>query len=140
MEKSVGLVTWRHTPQGRVFLLLHYPGGHWDFPKGHVDKGESEQQTALRELLEETQISDARILESFRTSMSYFFHRNGRTVRKEVAYYMAQTQTQSVVLSFEHQGWAWLPAGEALERLTYENSRRVLREAIEHLEQVRNDD
>jgi len=137
MEKSVGLVVYRDTPQQRLFLLLHYPGGHWDFPKGHTMKGESEHQTALRELREETQISDAQVVGGYRGEMTYFFHRNSRTVRKKVIYYVARTETADVILSPEHRGWVWLPANQALDQLTYENSRRVLREALDFLEQRR---
>ncbi|MFZ5500518.1 MAG: NUDIX domain-containing protein, partial [Candidatus Micrarchaeota archaeon] len=52
-EKSCGIVLFSEDG-GRLYLLLHYTAGHWDFPKGHVEADESEAETALRELLEET--------------------------------------------------------------------------------------
>ena len=56
-EKSCGVVLFREDPR-REYLILHYPGGHLDFAKGHVEKGEerAEKRTALRELEEETGI------------------------------------------------------------------------------------
>ncbi|HUS59469.1 MAG TPA: bis(5'-nucleosyl)-tetraphosphatase [Planctomycetota bacterium] len=129
MEKSVGLVIFRESTKGRLYLLLHYRGGHWDFPKGHVENGESEHQTALRELREETGITDAEIIDGFREKVQYSFRRNGRSVRKEVVYYMARTGSPDVCLSAEHQACTWLPAKETLRRITFENSRRVLKAA-----------
>lgn len=134
MEKSVGLILYRETPEGRLFLLLHYLGGHWDFAKGHVKKGESEKQTAARELCEETGITHCSIHDGFRGRIRYSFKRRKKTVAKEVVYYIARTDTGSVKLSDEHQGGEWLNAGAARERLTFENSRRVLRDALAAIE------
>lgn len=140
MEKSVGLVLFRDTPNGRLVLLLHYRSGHWDFPKGHVEKGESEMQTALRELQEETGITQAEVLEGFRERVEYSFRRGRRSIRKEVIYYIACTAEESVKLSHEHQASQWLPPEAALERLTYENSRGVLKSALAHLSDMNRKD
>ena len=54
-EKSCGAVVFRNKNDNiQVLLIRHLNGGHWAFPKGHVEKGETEEQTALREILEET--------------------------------------------------------------------------------------
>ena len=53
-EKSCGALVFRRASQGLEVLLLKHRAGHWDFPKGHVEAGESEQETALREVLEES--------------------------------------------------------------------------------------
>ena len=129
MEKSVGLVVFRETGGERLYLLLHYRGGHWDFPKGHVEEGESEHETALRELHEETAIAEAEILSGFRERVKYSFRRNNRSVKKEVIYYVARTECAEVCLSDEHQACIWLPLREAGRRITFENSRRVLKAA-----------
>ena len=58
MEKSCGAIVARQTDTGREILLIrHVNGGHWAFPKGHVEENETEEQTALREILEETGLS-----------------------------------------------------------------------------------
>jgi len=134
MEKSVGLLVYRDASGGRVYLLLHYPAGHWDFPKGHVEEGENEQQTALRELHEETAITGVEIVDGFRNHVRYSFRRGDRMVPKEVVYFIARTAAAAVKLSSEHKGYIWLPARAAMERLTFANSRNVLKAAEEMLE------
>jgi bis(5'-nucleosidyl)-tetraphosphatase len=134
-EKSCGVIVFRMNGETKEFLLLHYPGGHWDFPKGHVEKIDaSEQATALRELDEETGIKTVTFLEGYREPMYYEFNRGPRErVKKVVVYFLAETAEVEVNISFEHKNFEWLPYGAALERLTYENARDLLRKADHHL-------
>lgn len=134
-EKSCGVLLFREEPTEKQFLLLHYPGGHWDFPKGHVEtKDTSERATALRELKEETGIAQVTFVESYKESMYYEFNRGLKErVKKTVVYFLAETREREVSISFEHKNFEWLPYGEALERLTYENARELLRKAAQHL-------
>jgi len=139
MEKSVGLVVFRKTRHKRLFLLLKYPAGHWDFVKGHVERGEAEEQTALRELQEETGITQAGIIDGFRERINYGYTRNRRFVRKQVIFRLARTRQSRVALSYEHVDYAWLDYEKARERLTFANSRNILDKAesvIRELEQV----
>ena len=122
-EKSAGIVV---VNDGK-FLLLLYDAGHWDFPKGHIEKDESSEQAALRELKEETGISDAEILPGFAESIHYFFKKEGRLVSKDVVFFAARTKTSDVKLSFEHKDFIWLPFNGALAKLTYKNAKEVLR-------------
>ncbi len=133
MEFSSGAVVFR---KGRkvLYLLLLYGKGHWDFPKGHIEKGESQQETAVRETLEETGIADLKFVDSFKEKIGYFFRQDKKLIHKEVTYFLAETKTSKVVLSFEHKGYEWLPIEEALERVTYRSSREVLKKADEFLE------
>lgn len=64
-EHSCGIVVFRNENGIRCYLLLHYPSGHWDFPKGHVEEREKRHETALRELEEETGISNLQFVENF---------------------------------------------------------------------------
>ncbi|MGI0011383.1 MAG: NUDIX domain-containing protein, partial [Nitrosopumilaceae archaeon] len=57
-ERSAGAVLFSETDSGKIFLLLNYPSGHWDFVKGNIEKGETLQQTVIREIREETGITD----------------------------------------------------------------------------------
>jgi bis(5'-nucleosidyl)-tetraphosphatase len=127
-EKSCGIVLFREDGQ-RLYLLLHYEEGHWDFPKGHVEEGESEHETAARETVEETGIADLDFITGFRERTEYSYKREGRLMRKEVFYFLARTGGEVVELSDEHTGFEWLPYEEALGRITYENSREILRKA-----------
>ena len=127
-EKSCGIILIN---EGKL-LILHYPSGYWDFPKGHVITGESEIQTARRELKEETQISDIELIEPFRETSQYQYRRNGTNYHKTVVYFLAISQTHNVMLSSEHQGYQWVAWEKAVDQLTFENSKRILRES-EHI-------
>ena len=111
------------------FLLLLYGAGHWDFPKGHIEKDESAEQAALRELKEETGIVDAELLPGFSAGIRYFFKKEGQVVAKEVVFFVAKTRTSKVVLSNEHEDFIWLPFNDALAKLTYDNAKDVLKKA-----------
>ncbi|MGD0423985.1 MAG: NUDIX domain-containing protein [Candidatus Bathyarchaeia archaeon] len=131
-EKSCGAVIFRRDG-AKKYLLLHYEGGHWDFVKGHVEKGENERETTLRETEEETGITDLKFIEGYRESISYFYRRAGRTVRKEVVFYLLETNTEQVRLSREHVGFDWLTYDRAMERLTYKNAKDTLQKAQDFL-------
>ncbi|MBI4182333.1 MAG: NUDIX domain-containing protein [Candidatus Aenigmarchaeota archaeon] len=131
IEKSAGVLLYRMPLQ---FLLLHYPAGHWDFPKGKLEKGETEQQAALREVREETGITRVRLLPGFRESVQYYFRQDGKTIRKTVVYFLGETDQHEVQISFEHQGFLWLAPPEALRQVTFHNARSLLQKALIHLQ------
>ena len=131
-EKSCGAVIFKRDDTDR-YLLLHYEGGHWDFVKGHVERNESERQTTLRETKEETGITDLHFIEGFREPISYFYRRAGKTVKKEVIFYLMETRTKEVHLSREHVGFDWLTYERAMARLTYKNARDTLQKAHQFL-------
>ncbi|MEM4662424.1 MAG: bis(5'-nucleosyl)-tetraphosphatase [Candidatus Diapherotrites archaeon] len=135
-EKSAGAVVF-YGFDPRLYLLLHYSKGHWDFPKGHVEKNESDLEAMLRELKEETGISDVVVIPGFRETISYFFSENGRKVSKTVTLFLVKSKTQNVVLSSEHVGYAWLPYEEALKKITFKNAAEVLKKANDFLKQKR---
>jgi len=128
-RKSVGLVVFKRAGKKREYLLLHYASGHWDFPKGGVEVGETEEETALRELREETGISRVKIIPGFSESIHYFFREGGKLVSKNIVFLLAESFSREVKLSFEHVGFEWLSFQQALERLTFENSKQVLEKA-----------
>ena len=127
-ERSAGAVVFREIEGGRMYLLLQN-SGRWDFPKGGVEKGESELQTVKREVEEETGIRDIGIVPGFRKVIEYFYRRGGKNIHKQVVYVLAQTDEEAVKISFEHQAWGWFPYEEALERASYDNSKLTLAEA-----------
>jgi bis(5'-nucleosidyl)-tetraphosphatase len=132
-ERSAGVVIFRRDGGAdnspRQYLLLDY-GKHWEFPKGHVEAGEDVTDTALRELEEETGITDAALIPGFSHEIEYFFRdRRKRLVHKTVCFLLAQTKSADIRLSDEHVGFEFLPYGAALKRLTYANAKSILREA-----------
>jgi len=131
-EKSCGAVVFRKNGEVQ-FLLLHYEAGHWDYVKGQVEPHESERDTVMRELKEETGITNARFIDGFREEISYFYRRDGKTVHKEVIFFLVETKDSTVKLSYEHVGYEWLNHEKAMARLTFSNAKNVLEKANEHL-------
>lgn len=143
-EKSAGAVLYRKHNGKPEYLLLHYPskkGGHWDFPKGHVEKDEAELDTVRREVEEETGFKDIRIDEGFKTYIKYFFRAyddSKKTVMKIVDFYTAEVlDDKEPKISDEHIDFAWLSYEEAHERITYKKSKEILEKANKFL--VKND-
>ncbi len=115
------------------YLILNYSYGHWDFPKGNIESGETEIETIKREVMEETGIEDITLIEGFRQQISYKYRKKSKLVNKSVIYYLAETKSNNVVLSFEHVNYAWLKFNDALEKLSFDNSKKVLKNAKEFL-------
>lgn len=127
-EKSCGAVVF-HKNGDVEYLLLRYAAGHWDFVKGNVEPNESEKDTVLRELQEETGIVAKDTIEGFRERIEYYYRRQGETIHKEVVFYLIEAKTDEVKLSFEHIDFAWLTYQAIMEKLTFKNAKDVLQKA-----------
>jgi len=134
-EKSCGAVIFKANGKRR-YLMLHYEGGHWDFVKGHMERDESEQDTVRRETEDETGLTDLKFFDGFRERIGYYYKRAGKTVYKEVVFYLLEAKTDSVRLSREHVGFDWMSFDGAYARLTYKNAKETLRKAHEYLEKL----
>lgn len=128
-ETSAGIVLFRKEKSKKLFLLLHYPSGHWDFVKGKMEKGESTHQTAIRETEEETGITDITFLENFEEWIEYNFQYQGELVNKKVVFFLAETKTEDVKISHEHQNYAWMDYITSMEKTTFDNAKTVLTKA-----------
>lgn len=133
-ERSAGAVVFRQAPGDRRLYLLLLNAGRWDFPKGNMEKGESDLQTVLREVSEETGLKDVEIVPGFRRVVEYFYRRDGKNVHKAVVYLLARTSEESVKISFEHQGFGWFQYEQAKQRASYDNSRMTLEDADRFLD------
>jgi 8-oxo-dGTP pyrophosphatase MutT (NUDIX family) len=134
-EHSAGFILFRNSDAGPLYLLLDY-GKHWDYPKGHLEAGESPWQAAVRELREETGIRQVDRVTAFQQDMHYnFFSPKKGRIAKTVTYFLGQTRTEDVVVSHEHKGYLWLPYDQALEKLTYKNAKDLLTAAHKALQQ-----
>ncbi len=129
MEKSAGAIIFRKEEGKTYYLLLHYESGHWGFPKGHIEKGEKPIDTAKREVKEETGLEDIKIIDGFKERIKYFFKDKGQNVMKIVTFFLAETETKKIKISFEHSGYQWLPYQKALEKLTFQNAKEILKKA-----------
>ena len=143
IEKSAGAIIFRKEDGREYYLLLHYPGGashrttkdYWDLPKGHIEKAETLEDTARREVKEETGLSDINIISGFKETIKYFFRWEGTNVIKFVTFYLAKTEAKDVKISSEHIGFEWLAFKEAIKRLKFKNARQILKKADEFLNQ-----
>jgi len=140
VERSAGAVIFRKEGDKIYYLLLHYPSSakaprdYWDFPKGHIEKGEKIEDTARREIGEETGLKDIEFVEEFKEWIKYFFKFKGKTIFKIVTFYLAGTKTKNIKVSGEHLGYKWLPYEETLEQLTFRNAKEILKKANDFLE------
>lgn len=144
VERSAGAVIFRKEGDKTFYLLLHYPSSakapkeYWDFPKGHIEKGEKIEETIKREVREETGLDDIRLVEDFKEWIKYFFKFKGKNVFKIVTFLLAETKTKEVKVSFEHLGYEWLSYEKALEKLTFKNAKEILKKANQYLVESKN--
>lgn len=135
-QSSAGVVVYRIIEDGnRVYLLLQYPRGNWDFPKGKLKINETWKKAALRELLEETGL----ILDlnnNFEYSYSYLFNdARGNKIEKTIVFFLARANVDStVILSQEHVDFLWLPYEQTRMQLPFENIKNLLDQVEQFLE------
>lgn len=131
-EKSCGAVVYTVRDGQRLYLVEHTPSGKHVLPKGHVEAGESEAETALREIREETNLEVALDC-SFREIAVYSPKPN---VEKTVVFFLAQpTSWELIPQPGEVESLSWLPFEEAEPLMTYPPVREVLIKAEECLRQ-----
>jgi len=136
VEKSAGAVIFRRKNNKIYYLLLHYPGishrakkDYWDFPKGHIEKGEKIEETVKREVFEETGLKDIKILPGFKETIKYFFKFQEKNILKFVTFLLAETKIEEINISFEHIGYQWLTYEKAIKKLKFKNAKEILKKA-----------
>lgn len=134
-EKSAGAVIYRVSEDGTVmYLLLQAVAGKpWGFPKGKLDRGETEDQAARREIAEESGLTQVTFDPLFRFVVQYTYRIARALVKKEVVYFLASVNTSEIHLSWEHVAYMWAPLEEAIELVHFENARELLLAAHTHL-------
>tara|TARA_B100000767_G_C19770951_1_gene539987 strand:+ start:3337 stop:3825 length:489 start_codon:yes stop_codon:yes gene_type:complete len=136
METSCGIVLVNYG----TILLLQYPQGHWDFPKGHVEESDDDHHaTARRELLEETGIDEIEFVPEFVERSEYSYRHKGKKRTKQVLWYLAETERITVKLSIEHRGHMWLDWEQAAEQLSHDATRMILKKAHIHMKKLGKD-
>ena len=126
-EKSCGAVIYRVTERGEIRILLakNRNGKCWTFPKGHIEIGESEEQTALREIKEETGLS-VEIVPGFRKISTY---RPFGKIRKTAVFFLAKAQKSVVSMQqTEIDYYLWVSLDEAMKMCRHENDTNILRD------------
>lgn len=126
-EKSCGAIVYRKFHGNTEILLIkHLNSGHWSFPKGHVEAGETEVETAHREVLEETGI-DVLIYPTFRETVTYYPKRD---IFKEVVYFLAKAKNHDFTPQEDEIAQIrWAEIDLAVQLLTYENDKAIVQKA-----------
>ena len=127
LEKSCGAIVYRRYHGNlEILLIKHVNSGHWSFPKGHVEEGETEVETALREVKEETGI-DIIIDPTFRETVTYFPRKD---TQKVVVYFIAKAKNFEYVPQEEEIAQIkWVDICHATSVLTYENDKTIVNKA-----------
>ena len=131
-EFSAGFIIFREN-KTREYLLLHHGSDYWNFPKGKLESGESEKDTAIRELTEETGLKDIEFIKGFEGTFDYVYNHGNRKIKKVVKMFLALYLKGKIILSHEHLDHAWLSYDKALNNLNFNNTRRILAEAEKFL-------
>ncbi|MEF9984562.1 MAG: NUDIX domain-containing protein [Oscillospiraceae bacterium] len=133
-EKSCGALVIRGKGSDTQLLILkHKYGGHWSFPKGHVENGETEIQTALREVNEETGLT-LDLFSGFRQAVEYFPSPN---VKKEVVYFLGYAKNDNIKKQEEEiSEIKWVKLDEAHKIVTFKNDKNLINQAKLHLKTI----
>lgn len=138
-DQAFGLVPVYKDGEKLLFLLTRHVLGHWAFPKGHPEGAETPLQTAKREFEEETGITDYEVDDSISWQEHYFPVVNGEKLDKTVIFYLGLVNDQTVnIQEAEVQDYGWFSYEEALERLTFDEGRKVLQQANKYLHRQKN--
>jgi 8-oxo-dGTP pyrophosphatase MutT (NUDIX family) len=134
IETSAGGVVFRRRSVDPVFLLIRDPYENWGLPKGHVERGETPEQAALREVGEETGIERLELRASLGT-IDWFFREGPDLIHKYCHFFLMETDTEKTRPQLDEgiSDCIWLPLGDALQTLTYDNARSVLAAAGQHV-------
>ena len=134
-EKSCGAVVFTRENGEARYVIIRSTEGFFGFPKGHMEPGETEQETALREIREETGLK-VRLLDGFRTEDSHPFTRAGEQIMKQIIYFIGEYENQlpraqeSELISLHLMDYA-----SAMNAFQFESSRRILSEAHKFLQE-----
>ena len=128
--KAAGAVLFTLRDKVPHYLILRsIYHGEWGPPKGHADEGESELETALREIFEETGIRKAQFVPGFRETLAYNVEKKGKRVQKEVIYFLSEMVTEDVELSDEHSEAHLAPFSEIEELVRHDDLKSIFRKA-----------
>lgn len=140
-DESFGIIPIARRLDGIFFLLIQHHAGHWGFPKGHAEPGESAEVAACREFEEETGIRVYTLLDISALNMSfveqYSFIKANQSFEKIVTYFPAIVHSETVTYQEkEIKDYAWLNYNDALQTLTFAPSRQILGQVREYLQAV----
>ena len=124
-ETSFGIIPVRRHQGLWQVLLVQHRQGHWSFPKGRSEPGETPKQCAERELLEETHLQIVRYISDLPFTEHYHLVRNGRPAEKTVTYFIAEVTGIPVHQPSELLACEWLAMDDVMARLTFPEARTL---------------
>ena len=135
-EQSAGIVFFRKIENRIEFLLLHYPSGHWDLVKGHIESNETAKEAAKRESKEETGISDVKLIDGFEEEIEYYFRYDNQDIHKKVTFFLSETKQDRITLSDEHLDFIWLDFENATKKITFDTAKQIVKKANDLLQSL----
>ena len=136
MERSYGIIPLRRSEDEWHVFLVHRTksGGFWEFPKGHLDEGETPFAAASRELKEETGLTIASALDFNPVTEHYEYESHGKIIPKEVRYFLAAVEGDVALQPEEVDDGKWVPLRNAESHVTYDSTRSLCRKVIQLLQ------
>lgn len=132
-ENSYGIIPVRFQENAWQVLLVQHHAGHWGFPKGHAELNETPQQSAERELQEETKLTVQRYLSLEPFIENYIFNFHKQRISKNVQYFLALVQGEVAIQECEIQASRWLSLLEAHQVIFFKEGKRICQEVEEYL-------
>lgn len=130
-EYSYGIIPLQRKGKTWEVLLVQHYAGHWAFPKGHAEKGESAQETAERELREETGLTVSSYLKEEPFSEQYFFMFKGKRIFKTVQYFLAEVEGDVKIQEAEISQSQWVPLDQAADFITFPEAKKLCKKVQE---------
>ncbi len=128
-DESFGIIPLsKKKDQWEVFLIQHRSGGYWGFPKGHAEPNETPFQAASRELKEETNLDCAKLLWEKPLHEEYWFQFEGKRVFKTVRYFIAEVKGVIKLQKGEINSGIWLGFPQAIEKVTHQEGKAILKQ------------
>lgn len=129
MDEAFGIIPLRQKNRQWETLLVKHRKGHWAFPKGHPEPGEMPQETALRELKEETGLTVKQLLPKEPLKEFYIFRQGEKLVEKTVTYYLAEVEGEIILQDEELEASRWLSFEQAAKQATFPESKKLAEKA-----------
>lgn len=124
IQHSFGIIPLRNKGQWEVFLVQHH-AGHWSFPKGKLEEGETPHEAAGRELFEETGLSVVKFLPFEELNEHYIFTFEKKIINKEVTYFMAEVAGQEKLQPAEISQGRWFSLSDAAKMITFKEAHKI---------------
>jgi ADP-ribose pyrophosphatase YjhB (NUDIX family) len=136
VETSSGGVVFRRGEPGIEFLLIRDPYANWGLPKGHIEGGETPEAAALREVEEETGLTELAVVAQLPT-IDWYFRDRGKLVHKFCHFFLLECTAGEATPQLDEgiTECLWRPAGDALGTISYANAREVMEAAAAWLRQ-----